>query len=557
MCPETLKRFIPGDGRDRRFTLVLACCALLLGTLAFVALAVRLFPYTMDDAFISFRYASNLAQGKGLVFNPSEPLRAEGITSPLYAAILGLAALTGQDIEAFSKWLGLLAVFVTSVLVWAVVSRLLRSLTSLPHVSVAMVCSCVAAYFLTDPYRVATAVSGMETSLAALALCGFLFLLLKMMSSGTPPTRREVALTGIAATLVPMFRPEMVLFVVFVLAASALMSGRDRRPVLSVLAFSVLLGALYYVLRFAYYGLPLPLPFYIKQADLGNLKGLNHVGSYLRFVGLLLPFCFVCLAFAMGPHRREQRRLSAYLLAASVALVAQLAYYVTIRPTMGLGFRFLQPTAVALVILSFVGVGILYGVALESRIGTWFSLPLFFCALGMALAASNVSVYRSAREIFIDWYPRIASAGATIGRSLKAASGGTSLSMAIYDCGRVPFYSGLPVIDLAGLNNRAIALGRTSEAARGEIGKRKPNLVVLVAKNKHDPSSLYGWEGLNGEDMQALGYCYTGTLTIGTVQNGDGYYYLVYSNGDSSTGAFLGRLALTGVLEPAPVDVIP
>ena len=37
-------------------------------------------PYLLDDAFISFRYARNLVEGHGLVYNPGE--RVEGYTNP-------------------------------------------------------------------------------------------------------------------------------------------------------------------------------------------------------------------------------------------------------------------------------------------------------------------------------------------------------------------------------------------------------------------------------------------------------------------------------------------
>ena len=37
------------------------------------------YPYTVDDAFISLRYAENLATGEGLVYNPGQ--RVEGYSN--------------------------------------------------------------------------------------------------------------------------------------------------------------------------------------------------------------------------------------------------------------------------------------------------------------------------------------------------------------------------------------------------------------------------------------------------------------------------------------------
>lgn len=65
-----------------RSLIVLASAGFVLyALLTHVSLAIRLFHYTLDDSYITFRYAPNLAAGHGLVLNPGEYPRAEGITS--------------------------------------------------------------------------------------------------------------------------------------------------------------------------------------------------------------------------------------------------------------------------------------------------------------------------------------------------------------------------------------------------------------------------------------------------------------------------------------------
>src|SRR5438034_9228292 len=53
-----------------------------------VALLARLItgPHAIDDAYITFRYARNLAEGLGLVYNPGEWVL--GTTAPLWAVFL-------------------------------------------------------------------------------------------------------------------------------------------------------------------------------------------------------------------------------------------------------------------------------------------------------------------------------------------------------------------------------------------------------------------------------------------------------------------------------------
>src|SRR5437868_10332746 len=55
---------------------------------AMVALLARVLtgPHPIDDAYITFRYARNLAEGLGLVYNPGEWVL--GTTAPLWAVLL-------------------------------------------------------------------------------------------------------------------------------------------------------------------------------------------------------------------------------------------------------------------------------------------------------------------------------------------------------------------------------------------------------------------------------------------------------------------------------------
>src|ERR1700737_1128695 len=61
----------------------------------------------VDDAFISFRYADNLAHGLGLVFNAGE--RVEGYSNFLWTLILAGGARLGLDLVRFSIALSVLA----------------------------------------------------------------------------------------------------------------------------------------------------------------------------------------------------------------------------------------------------------------------------------------------------------------------------------------------------------------------------------------------------------------------------------------------------------------
>src|SRR4051812_29090301 len=71
---------------DRAWT---AACAA-----GFLLLCVLHRRYIADDAWITVRYAENLASGAGLVFNPGGP-RVEGFSNPLLVSVEALGATLG------------------------------------------------------------------------------------------------------------------------------------------------------------------------------------------------------------------------------------------------------------------------------------------------------------------------------------------------------------------------------------------------------------------------------------------------------------------------------
>ena len=70
---------------------------------------------TQDDAYISFRYADNLVNGHGLVFNPGE--RVEGITNLLWTVLFVPVLAAGLDPAPVSK-MGMVASMPWMIATW-------------------------------------------------------------------------------------------------------------------------------------------------------------------------------------------------------------------------------------------------------------------------------------------------------------------------------------------------------------------------------------------------------------------------------------------------------
>jgi hypothetical protein len=120
----------------------------------------RVIPTANEDAYITFRYAANWAEGLGPVFNAGE--RVMGFTSPLWTALLALGMRLGAEPVALARQLATVA---DVALVLAGAALLER------HASRGAAWL-FAAFWACFPYFAAVTVSGLETGVVvALAVC--------------------------------------------------------------------------------------------------------------------------------------------------------------------------------------------------------------------------------------------------------------------------------------------------------------------------------------------------------------------------------------------------
>lgn len=83
--------------------------AALLLVLLGVGLGVATWGIRFDDPFITYRFALNLAQGRGFIFNPEGGERALITTAPLYALLLAIPATLSFDVPTVSNAIGIAA----------------------------------------------------------------------------------------------------------------------------------------------------------------------------------------------------------------------------------------------------------------------------------------------------------------------------------------------------------------------------------------------------------------------------------------------------------------
>jgi arabinofuranosyltransferase len=290
----------------------------------------------IDDAYISFRYASNLANGHGLVWNPGVPV--EGYTCLSWVLMLSVIAATGIDLTVPAVVLSVLFGLGCLELMrriagsdesirgtrWEIVPGML--LASLPPFAHAMT-------------------SGMEeTCFAFLTVLGIHLL---VRSRERRSLRFWAGLTFAAACLT---RPEGALVAAVALVAELAMRP-DRRQGLRELVVPALCVALtvtaHTAFRLVYYGYPFPNTFYAKVIVGGVTleRGAAHVAGFLLAGGWLMLFGY--------PRTDRASRIRPWLVHGYALAIAYGLYLLSIGGDHPRWYRFYVP----LLPLTLLGVG--------------------------------------------------------------------------------------------------------------------------------------------------------------------------------------------------------
>jgi len=310
-----------------------------------------------DDAFISFRYAQNWVDGNGLVFNPGE--RVEGYTNFLWVVMLAIPNLVGIDIPTMA----VLFCLASQVGVLIMTTRLVRGLTPAGKpLIVSLAAIVLACSYLTATY----ATGGLETTFGAfLVLCAIDFARRdKLLAS---------ALCGIAAT---MAHPDHAIFYV-ALGGVLLIRRTPFKQLLWYAAPFFVVFLPYFLIRWSYYGLPLPNTYYTKSGGAAYFSQ----GTFYLYASTISAGLVGVIPLAIYGAIKQRRELVVQF--AFVASPLYLIYVAKVGGDFMLG-RLLIPALPLLLILAELAVRILIA---EKR---WkFALPALVIA-SLALVPTRV-----------------------------------------------------------------------------------------------------------------------------------------------------------------------
>lgn len=407
-------------------------------------------PRTVDDAYITFRYAQNILNGDGMVYNTGE--RVLGTTTPVFTFLMAALGSIFGGINAPFPWIALLVNTLADVITTLLLIRLGENLG---HRKAGFATSLI---WSIAPMSVTFAIGGMETSVfVCLMTATFYFY-----------SNNVLVPTAFMASLSLLTRPDALIFIlplgldrirrgVLALRHSIL---SDRITLREVFAFAIPV-LIWFLLATIYFGSPVPNSLAAKtvayrlSSEAALVRLLQHYSTpflgHLTFdrFWIVIGFIVFPVVYGLGSLKviRDKLRSWAiffypilYLLAFSIANPLIFRWYLT--PPLPVYF-----------------LGIFLGV---ERIAMDFKKPILlilFAALAFAFTLNGWTLEpdhgpdRPAPEMA---FIKLELMYEEVGRELKGKIGSEEV-LAAGDIGALGYFSRARILDTVGLISPEVA----------------------------------------------------------------------------------------------------
>jgi hypothetical protein len=467
-----------------RVTNLYAVAAIVGGGVVLWLHGIIYFDYTSDDAYISYRYARNFADGLGLVWNRGEWV--EGYTNFLWVVSLAGFAKIGADIPDAARWLGFACSLGAVAGAYFLSRELLRGdAGQIAGIGAALILAA------SGPFA-AWSGAGLENGMFALLIIVAVLLHIRELEYGWPPA------SGAIWALAAMTRPEGVLLfgvsVAFkILEAGTRVWAQRRRSyarqsmVREAGRFALWLGGFailyvpYFAWRYAAYDWFFPNTYYAKVGS--GIDQYERGVQYLQAFAQQYAAWLVLLLPVAGTLTSIRRMASLYTF---VLLIVWFAYVVYVGGDSLVRLRFFSSISPLFYgAVAAAAAALIVEAHFERRPPRWFAEV----AVGVAFAGLLAfTLHPSSRDTSLTGEREAMRDRITIGRWLRDNVPDESL-IAVVAAGAIPFESRLETIDMLGLNDEHIAhrdlevglLPAGHEKYDSEyVLDRQPDIIILA-----------------------------------------------------------------------------
>jgi arabinofuranosyltransferase len=445
--------------------------------------------FTVDDAYISMRYARHLYEGKGLVYNIGEYV--EGYSNFLWVIILAFGGSLGFNLPFIANVLGILFSLLTLVVVFKLMERINDGVS---------LWSILPVIFLSTNWDfTGWATGGLETALFTLLLFVTIYRFYEEVIARTS----SYQLSAIICGLLCLTRPEGYLFSGLYFLTFGFVEVKKRndwlKRVTAWLAIVAIIVVPHIIWKIIYYGDILPNSFYIKVNKPAYFeRGIRYAGFYLIQSHAYLWILPIIIGI-------KKRLFCIYFM-----FIYSLIYVLYILWVGGdwMALRFFAPIIPVLIFMMVVGFKSISDYALSKsnpiiRYSLIFVLILYggvtfwFNALPTYKYGKNRKFVFNEKLQILDYGALHLPEGNAIevARAFKKVLLPNEVVAASF-AGFTGFYTDIRVIDTLGLNDKYIA--RLPIAKPGQPGHEKQAPFEYLKNNK--VVCLYPWPVKNSGD---------------------------------------------------------
>lgn len=434
------------------------------------------YPFFVDDAFISLRYAERLVDGKGLTWNDN--YYVEGYSNLLWVLLVSGLGWLGFDLVGAARAVCL----ASSIATLLAITQYVRANASGSPVVVFLA---NLAFAFTAPVAV-WSVGGLEGTLIMALLAWSLVIALPLLQK---PDIKRAAAAGVLLGLVSITRPEGAFFTAVLAGSMFLFLQAPRRVLLpSLIAMSVV-AALFFGaqlgFRLFYYGEWMPNTYHAKVSGVTYarlLSGFNYViKSTASFLPLLLVVCLQMDKLLRPENRRQRQTVFICLLSSFAWLVSLMLAGGDMEPS----YRHILPLVPFFIIMVIEAIAIDQSTGQNLKKNMVFYGYLFLCFFWLQHAMEE-----NDKHFYAAWEVKAQE----LGKWLHKNYGDTQPEIAVTHAGAIPFYSKLPTIDTLGLNDTYLTKHKSPLFGHGLLGhelfdaayvmSRKPDAVILFTGRK-------------------------------------------------------------------------